>query len=348
MITQGPNIGSRLGLVLLLIALMAPPIFAADSSVAIAIHGGAGTIKRSELTPEQDRAYRSILDKAVELGHQRLLAGVDGIDVIVEVIQLLEASPLFNAGHGAVMTWTAEHELDASIMNGATLEAGAVAGVKRLKSPIAAARAVMLASPHVLLSGTGADEFGLQQGLEQVDNAWFTTERRQRDLERYKARQDAGLSPEATAKFGTVGVVVLDAQGHLAAGTSTGGMTGKRWGRIGDSPIIGAGTYANDRRCAVSATGHGEFFIRWHVASDICARVAYQGVPIEQAATDVIMGELLPAGGEGGVIALDPKGNVAMVFNSEGMYRASIDRAGQKVVAIYDSQSERDSSEGEK
>lgn len=348
MIALGPNVSSMPWLVLLLIVLMAPSVFAADSSVAIAIHGGAGTIKRSELTPEQDRAYRAILDKAVELGHQRLSAGVEGVEVIVEVIQLLEASPLFNAGHGAVMTWTGEHELDASIMSGATLEAGAVAGVKRLKSPIAAARAVMLASPHVLLSGTGADEFGLQQGLEQVDNAWFTTERRQLELERYKTRQDAGLSPEPTAKFGTVGVVVLDARGHLAAGTSTGGMTGKRWGRIGDSPIIGAGTYANDRRCAVSATGHGEFFIRWHVASDICARVAYQGVPIHQAATDVIMGELLPAGGEGGVVALDPKGNVAMVFNSEGMYRASIDGAGQKVVAIYDSQSERDNTEGER
>jgi len=212
------------GLFALLVVLMVPSVSASDSPVAIAIHGGAGTIKRSELTPEQDRAYRNILNQAVDLGHQRLAAGVDGIDVIVEVIQLLEASPLFNAGHGAVMTWTGEHELDASIMNGATLEAGAVAGVKRLKSPIAAARAVMLASPHVLLSGVGADEFGAQQGLEQVDNDWFSTERRQRDLERYKARHSAGLSPEPTAKFGTVGVVVLEAQGHLAAGTSTGGM----------------------------------------------------------------------------------------------------------------------------
>ncbi len=347
MMTPWFSITSMLRLVLILVSLMGSSAFASSSSVAIAIHGGAGTITKSQLTPEQDRAYRTILNEAVELGHQRLSAGNDGIDVIVEVIQLLEASPLFNAGHGAVMTWTGEHELDASIMNGATLEAGAVAGVKRLKSPIAAARAVMLASPHVLLSGAGADAFGAEQGLEQVDNSWFSTPRRQQDLARYKARQSAGLSPEPTAKFGTVGVVVLDAQGHLAAGTSTGGMTGKRWGRIGDSPIIGAGTYANDQRCAVSATGHGEFFIRWHVASDICARVAYQGVPLEQAATDVIMGELLPAGGEGGVVALDPKGNVAMVFNSEGMYRASIDAAGNKIVAIYDSQSEVERSGGE-
>ena len=243
----------------------------------------------------------------------------------------MEDSPLFNAGFGAVFTWDGRHELDASIMLGEALRAGAVAGVTRVKNPIEAAYAVMVASPHVLLSGSGADAFAEGQGLDLVDNQYFSTPERARALERYRAARVGSDS----AKFGTVGVVVLDAQGNLAAGTSTGGMTGKRWGRIGDSPLIGSGTYADNSSCAVSATGHGEFFIRWQVASDICARVKYQKVYLQAAVTNVIHQELAPAGGDGGVVAVDPRGNVAMVFNTEGMYRASINGVGEKVVAIF-------------
>lgn len=307
----------------------------AETPVAIALHGGAGTIKRANLTPEQESAYREILGRAIDHGHKRLQDGADGLDVVVEVIQIMEESPLFNAGHGAVMTWEGRHELDASIMEGKTLRAGAVAGVTTVKSPIAAARAVMEQSPHVMLAGTGAEQFALEQGLERVDNAYFTTERRQKALERYKAQYSAGVAPERDYKFGTVGVVVLDASGNLSAGTSTGGMTGKRWGRIGDAPIIGAGTYADNASCAVSATGHGEFFIRYQVASDICARVKYQGKSLQQAAREVIHDILVPVQGEGGIVAVDAQGEVAMTFNSEGMYRASVDAKGQRRIAIY-------------
>jgi beta-aspartyl-peptidase (threonine type) len=231
-----------------------------------------------------------------------------------------------------VLTWEGHHELDASIMSGGDLAAGAVAGVKSIKNPIEAARAVMLFSPHVLLAGEGADAFAGEQGLERVDNSYFTTPRRRDALERYKS---AHVGKPVDSKFGTVGVVVLDREGNLAAGTSTGGMTGKRWGRVGDAPLIGAGTYADNGSCAVSATGHGEYFIRWQVASDICSRMKYTGVSLQQAATAVIYDELVPAGGEGGVIAVDPEGNVAMVFNTEGMYRASIDARGVKTIGIY-------------
>jgi len=248
---------------------------------------------------------------------------------------MLEQSPLFNAGIGAVMTWEGKHELDAAIMSGRDLNAGAVAGVTTVASPIAAARAVMEHSPHVMLSGAGAEAFAEAQGLAPVDNGVFTTDRRERALERHKAMQSAGLMPPKDHKFGTVGVVVLDASGTIAAGTSTGGMTGKRWGRIGDSPIIGAGTYANNASCAVSATGHGEFFIRFQVASDICARMLYQKIPLTLAASTIIHDELPSAGAEGGVVAVDTEGNITMPFNTEGMYRASIDATGRKTVAIY-------------
>jgi beta-aspartyl-peptidase (threonine type) len=247
----------------------------------------------------------------------------------------MEESPLFNAGRGAVLTWDGQHELDASIMDGATLQAGAVAGVTTVKSPIAAARAVMRQSEHVMLAGSGAESFAASVGLEVVSNDYFTTERRLQALERYKSSRQAGLPVAPASKFGTVGVVVLDVNGNLAAGTSTGGMTGKRWGRIGDAPIIGAGTYADNQSCAVSATGHGEFFIRYQVASDICARVKYQGKALETAAVEVIHDVLGPVAGDGGVVAVAPNGNVAMIFNSEGMYRASIDGNGRKTIAIY-------------
>ena len=316
--------------ILLLFCLLLPGVLQA-APVAIALHGGAGTLTRDKMTPEQERVYLEILDTAVELGHARLRAGAPGYEVVREVIRLMEDSPLFNAGFGAVFTWDGRHELDASIMLGESLRAGAVAGVTRVKNPIEAAYAVMEASPHVLLSGSGADTFAEGQGLVLVDNQYFSTPERARALERYRAARVGSDS----AKFGTVGVVVLDAQGNLAAGTSTGGMTGKRWGRIGDSPLIGSGTYADNGSCAVSATGHGEFFIRWQVASDICARVRYQKVYLQAAATHVIHQELAPAGGDGGVVAVDPRGNVAMVFNTEGMYRASINGVGEKVVAIF-------------
>lgn len=319
----------------LLLGLVASHVYAQQPPVAIAIHGGAGTLTRDAITPEQDAAYREILGRLVDLGHQKLLNGDAGLDVVVDIIQALEESPLFNAGVGAVLTWEGQHELDAAIMEGYSLRAGAVAGVKTVRSPIAAARAVMLASPHVMLAGPGAEAFANEQGLQMVDNSVFTTERRSQALLRYKAQQQAGITPVVDTKFGTVGVVVLDTAGNLVAGTSTGGMTGKRWGRIGDAPVIGAGTYANNASCAVSATGHGEYFIRHQVASDICARVQYLGVSIAIAANQVILGDLVEVGGDGGVIAVDAQGNVAMPFNTEGMYRASIDGLGNRIVAIY-------------
>jgi beta-aspartyl-peptidase (threonine type) len=220
-------------------------------------------------------------------------------------------------------------------MHGKTLDAGAVAGVSTVDSPIALARTVMEDSPHVMLSGAGAEAFALEQGFDPVPPEYFATERRREALEAYKSNEQAGLKPEADHKFGTVGVVVLDQAGNLVAGTSTGGMTGKRWGRIGDSPVIGAGTYADNHSCAVSATGHGEYFIRYTVARDICARMQFGGSTLEEATYITVMEELVKAGGEGGVVAVDPAGKVALVFNTPGMYRASIDAAGLKVVGIY-------------
>ena len=338
----------RLLLLLGLLGLV-PVTFA--EPIAIAIHGGAGTLTRDSITAEQERDYLAILNTAVQQGHERLQDGAAGSDVVRETIRLLENSPLFNAGHGAVLTWNGTHELDASMMVGHNLAAGAVAGVTRVKNPIEAAYAVLKYSPHVLLSGAGADKFAESQGLTMVDNRYFTTPRRVEALELFRAKYEDKKAQDGDEKFGTVGVVVLDTAGNLAAGTSTGGMTGKRWGRIGDSPLIGSGTFADNRSCAVSATGHGEFFIRWQVASDICARVRYQGLDLLVAANQVLHDELAVAGGEGGVIAIDPKGNVALVFNTEGMYRASINAAGEKVVGIYRSHAgtqnkERDLSDG--
>ncbi|MFC3123311.1 isoaspartyl peptidase/L-asparaginase family protein [Agaribacter flavus] len=313
--------------------------------VAIAIHGGAGTISKANLTEKQDQAYRAKLREAVMSGYEVLQNGGSSTDAIISAIQIMEASPLFNAGVGAVYTWEAEHELDASIMEGESLNAGAVAGVKTVVSPIAAAREVMEHSVHVMLSGEGAQAFAKSQGLTLVDNHHFDTPHRLRALEKVKARllendhASLHLDPlTSDYKFGTVGAVALDSKGNIAAGTSTGGMTGKRWGRIGDSPIIGAGTWADNSSCAVSATGHGEFFIRNHVAADICSRVKYQGVSIKDAGETVINDVLLPMGGTGGVIIIDAKGNIAMPFNTEGMYRAAVDVNGKVSVAIYRSE----------
>ena len=306
-----------------------------ETPVAIALHGGAGTIERGAMSEELEATYRAFLDDAITRGYEQLLEGRSGLDVVVNVIQLMEDSPLFNAGRGAVYTWEGTHELDASIMHGEHLDAGAVAGVSTVKSPIALARAVMEDSPHVMLASRGAEVFASEQGFDLVSPEYFATERRREALEAYKANEQAGLKPEADHKFGTVGVVVLDQAGNLVAGTSTGGMTGKRWGRIGDSPVIGAGTYADNRSCAVSATGHGEYFIRHTVARDICARMQFGGMTLEEASSAVIMEELVAANGEGGIVAVDPAGEVALVFNTTGMYRASIDAMGRKVVGIY-------------
>ena len=306
-----------------------------ETPVAIALHGGAGTIERGVMSEELEATYRTFLDDAITRGYEQLLEGRPGLDVVVNVIQLMEDSPLFNAGRGAVYTWQGTHELDASIMHGENLDAGAVAGVSTVKSPIALARAVMEDSPHVMLASRGAEVFASEQGFDLVSPEYFATERRREALDAYKANEQAGLKPEADHKFGTVGVVLLDQAGNLVAGTSTGGMTGKRWGRIGDSPVIGAGTYADNRSCAVSATGHGEYFIRHTVARDICARMQFGGMTLEEASSAVIMEELVGANGEGGIVAVDTAGEVALVFNTPGMYRASIDAMGRKVVGIY-------------
>jgi len=319
-------------------------VFAMDDEqhppkVAIAIHGGAGTILKSSMTPDKEAAYKEVLSNAVKHGYTLLMKGEKGEVAVVETIKILESSPLFNAGIGAVYTFDGEHELDASIMHGGSKNAGAVAGVKTIRSPIEAALLVMNESPHVMLSGKGAEEYAKENGLEQVDNSIFDTEFRKEALDRVKARMEQASngygSQQGNERFGTVGAVVLDRDGNIVAGTSTGGMTAKRYGRIGDSPVIGAGTYADNESCAVSATGHGEYFIRYHVAADICARMKYQEVTLDQAANTVVHNVLVEAGGDGGVIAIDGKGNIAMPFNSAGMYRASIDTEGNLTVAIY-------------
>ncbi len=326
-------------------AITSVPALADDSKqlgktpVAIAIHGGAGTILKSSMTPEKEADYKRVLTQAVQHGYALLQKGEKGEVAVVETIKILESSPLFNAGIGAVYTFDGEHELDASIMHGGSKNAGAVAGVKTIRSPIEAALLVMNESPHVMLSGRGAEDYAKENGLEQVDNTVFDTEFRKQALDKAKARMQqvsSGYgSQQGNERFGTVGAVVLDQGGNIVAGTSTGGMTAKRYGRIGDSPVIGAGTYADNESCAVSATGHGEYFIRYNVAADICARMKYQGLTLNDAANTVVNDVLVKAGGDGGVIAIDAKGNVAMPFNSAGMYRASIDINGEVKVAIY-------------
>ena len=328
-----------------------PDPAAARPQWALVVHGGAGVIARSDLTPEQERAYRAALTRVTEAGGAVLARGGSAVDAVETAIKLLEDDPLFNAGRGAVFTAEGKNELDAAIMNGRDQTAGAVAGVTRTRHPISLARAVMERSPHVFLMGEGADAFAATQKLAQVDPAWFFTQRRWRSLE--KALQAEGLpipqrpagapmAPDAAAalahdegKHGTVGVVALDANGDVAAGTSTGGTTAKRWGRVGDSPIIGAGTYASNRSCAVSATGTGEYFIRLTVAREICALVEYRGLTLQTAVDQVVQDELTAIKGDGGVIAVAPDGQMAWSFNTSGMYRARL-AAGQPLrVAIY-------------
>lgn len=307
----------------------------------LVIHGGAGVIKRENLSPEREAEVRAKLEESLRAGHAVLARGGSSVEAVTAAIVILEDSPLFNAGKGAVFTHDGKNELDSSIMNGATREAGAVAGVTHVKNPILLARRVMEKSPHVMMVGAGAEAFAQTQGLELVPETYFRTEERWQQLQRALEKEGQGPVPSASVdpltgdyKFGTVGAVALDQSGRLAAGTSTGGMTNKRYGRVGDSPIIGAGTYA-DPRCAVSGTGHGEFFIRYTVARDICARVEYSGVSLEKAADTVINDVLVKAGGEGGVIAMDAQGNVSTPFNSSGMYRGYIGADGASSVAIF-------------
>lgn len=306
----------------------------AQSPVAIAIHGGAGTIERGNLSEAQEARIRAALSEAVRAGHEVLIAGGSSLDATLAAVRILEDAPEFNAGRGAVLTHDGTVELDASIMDGASLAAGAVASVKGIRHPIDAAFAVMTASPHVMLVSDGATGFAREQGLEFKDEDWFITEFRAEQLRTVQARQDASVQLSEDW-FSTVGAVAVDQHGNLAAATSTGGMTNKRWGRVGDSPIIGAGTYADNRSCAVSATGHGEYFIRHVVAYDICARMRYAGLSLDEAADIVVNQVLKEAGGEGGVIAVDAEGNISMPFNTQGMYRAAIDHNGNVTIAIY-------------
>jgi len=306
--------------------------------IAIAIHGGAGTIERSSLSPEREQAIRSALAQAARAGHAVLADGGPALDAVVAAISVLEDAPDFNAGRGAVLTQAGRVELDASIMSGHDLNAGAVASVRGLRHPILAARSVMDRSPHVMLVGEGAEEFARSLGLELMPEDWFITDYRAEQLQRVQAAERgeaARLQGYQEGWFSTVGAVTLDRKGNIAAGTSTGGTTNKRWGRVGDSPIIGAGTYADNRSCAVSATGHGEYFIRNAVAFDICARMRYAGESLAEAADTVVNQTLVEAGGDGGVIALDAAGNIAMPFNTAGMYRAAIDTDGNLSVMIY-------------
>ena len=324
---------SRLIVLGLCMLLQALPATAGEKMFAIAIHGGAGTIARSRITPEQDLEFRKSLEAATQAGYAVLESGGTSLDAVAAAVRMLEDDPLFNAGRGAVLNHDGKAELDASLMDGRTLRAGAVTGLRHVRNPIDLARRVMEQSRHVMLSGTGAEEFALEQGFTLVPNSYFITPRRRAELDRALS----GLPPPTNdlVGMGTVGAVALDQNGNLAAATSTGGMTNKRWGRIGDSPIIGAGTYASNASCAVSATGHGEYFIRYVVAADICKLVEYRGWSLERAAREVVQQKLKAAGGEGGIIAVDPRGNIVMEFNSEGMFRAMRDSSGRRQIAIY-------------
>ena len=310
----------------------------ATGPVAIVIHGGAGTIEKGKFSPGEEDLIRETLARAAQAGHGILKSGGSSLDAITRAITILEDSPHFNAGRGAVFNAEGVNELDASIMEGAGLHAGAVAAVRNIRNPILLARKVMAESPHVLLMGAGAQQFARENQIAFENDEYFFTQYRWNQLQEAKQREksdSAHLPAREDSWHSTVGAVALDVQGNLAAGTSTGGMTNKRWGRVGDSPIIGAGTYADNRSCAVSATGHGEYFIRSTVARDICARVQFTGASLQQAANQVVAVELEEMGGDGGIIALDPQGHIAMVFNTKGMYRASIDATGQVTVAIF-------------
>lgn len=349
------------------VSTQAQPLPSAETEWTLVIHGGAGVIERDRLTPEQDTAIRAALSHALETGSAILREGGTALDAIEATIREMEDDPNFNAGRGAVFTYDGVIEHDASIMDGATRAAGAVTGTSNTRYPITLARRVMDASPHVFLSGDGADLFSVEQGLEQVDNGWFETDRRREQIEEFRARESEAVSAyDIDMKYGTVGAVALDRHGNVAAATSTGGMTGKRWGRIGDSPVIGAGTYADNRACAVSATGSGEYFIRVGVAHEICAQIRFRfqeqladarasvplaedGIPeyyvhasdfrLEasdiQAIADGVIAEMGALGGTGGVIVTTPWGTALYSFNTPGMYRGMASSEAEASVAIY-------------
>lgn len=302
-----------------------------SGNYTIVIHGGAGTILKKNMSPEKEVSYRAKLNEALHVGDSILKNGGTCLDAVEQVIHVMEDSPLFNAGKGAVFTHDGHNELDASIMHGANLNAGAVAGVRDIRNPISAARMVMEKSAHVMLSGKGASQFAKEQNLNIVDPSYFYTQKRWESL---KKLQDKRRKPTQSDKHGTVGCVVLDSYGNLAAGTSTGGMTNKKYGRIGDSPVIGAGTYANNKTCAVSCTGHGEYFIRLAVARDISAQMEYLNQNVKTSCQNEI-NKLTSLNGTGGVIAVDKKGNVAMEFNTAGMYRGYIKSNGETYIGIY-------------
>lgn len=328
------------------IASEASKASAEKAEFAIVIHGGAGTILKKNMTDEKEAAYNAILEEAIRTGYDILKNGGTSLEAVTKTINIMEDSPLFNAGKGAVFTNAGTNELDASIMDGKTLNAGASAGTTNVRNPIDLARAIMDNSPHVMLSGKGAETFAEEQGLQIVDPKYFYTENRFNSLQRAKDREKVELDhddksafydPEIKdSKFGTVGCAALDKHGNLAAGTSTGGMTNKRWGRIGDAPIIGAGTYANNATCAVSSTGWGEFFIRAMVAHDISALMEYKGMSLKEAAREVIHDKVGGLGGDGGIVAVDKNGNMVFEFNTEGMYRASMNDKGELKVEIYE------------
>ena len=334
-------------------AMVSTPLVAQDEDGgwSLAIHGGAGTIARENMTPEQDAAYRAALQRALDAGAAVLRDGGSAMEAIQAAIEPMEDDALFNAGRGAVLTWDGDIELDASIMDGRTRDAGAVAGVTGIRHPIELARLVMTDSPHVMLAGKGAETFAEERGLERMPREWFETERRKEALERMKAERLSAL--DVDIKFGTVGAVARDSKGNLAAGTSTGGMTGKRWGRVGDAPVIGAGTYADNRACAVSATGWGEFFIRVGVAQEICTRIRLvrqqaafasggaqhaewlAGQDYVQRITDAVLAEVEELGGDGGVIVVTPLEDPVFGMNTSGMYRGRATSGGVNEVAIY-------------
>lgn len=322
-------------LIAILIAQTA--LFAQSNTIAIVIHGGVGTITKKSMTPELEARFNASLKEALEIGYSMLNKGMSSTEAVIATIEYLENDSLYNSGKGAVYTADARHELDASIMTGDDLNAGAVAGITNIKNPIKAAYEVMENSPHVLLSGKGAETFAIQHGMDTVPNTYFNTNGRRKALESViERKKDQGkLERTIEEKSGTVGCVALDKNGLITAGTSTGGMTYKQYGRIGDSPVIGAGTYADNRYAGVSATGHGEYFIRNSVAYDVVARMRYLNEDVKTAADSVIFGQLHKMGGVGGIIALDNEGNIAMPFNTPGMYRGYKTATSDFVIRLY-------------
>jgi len=356
----------RIGVMVALLGAAGSIVVAPDSVAAaqtrehkwaVVLHGGAGVIERKSMSKETDAAYRTALKTAIQAAADVLDQGGTSMNAVEAAIKIMEDDPLFNAGKGAVFTADGKNELDAAMMDGATMKAGSVAGITRTRHPISAARAVMEKSPHVMLIGTGADQFAASVGLEQVDPSYFFTERRWQGLIKQLKKEGAPIPPRPAGappaptggmaqelfpieppdahKYGTVGVVALDRKGNIAGGTSTGGTQAKRWGRVGDSPIIGAGTYASNQSCAVSATGTGEYFIRLTVARTICSLVQYKGMKLQDAVDEVVQKDLKAIKGDGGVIAITPDGQLAWSFNTPGMYRARIAEGGAVEVGIY-------------